>query len=354
MDNVSPQRQSIKNRRSGIGNYTIIRPGAKATSGVNRNIGFNRLSVIDSENAGVVELGERTLAKLFEVKIPDPTDVTWLAENSRLLAKYQAAGMTKEEAELEIKTNKPLGREQRTLTKQQNIGVSNLSVGNKIAELKEEVVQGRVESKSDQAVLTAELTQVFRGVRSLQGMSLAEFKDLKQIASRTNIPSDRRLLGLDKVYVDKSYYDANSGNINLLFIGKLIDYEKKSGESKEYNMNSIVRDFSKGVPTGIPAKSIQSMYKALSRAFTRKPRYLDLDGGGLISEEQLRTIAGTFTNGFSNPVFAIGKTLQPIIPATPATPAAPSTPKPPAAPKPPSTPKPSSKLPLKPPSAPKP
>lgn len=333
MVNEHARRQSIKNRRSGIGNYTILRPGAKKIPGIGRNIAFNRLSVIDAENAGVVELGEKTLAKLFEVKVPDKTDVTWLAEKARLIAKYQAEGMTKEEAEREIKVNKPLGREQRKITKLQNIGDSNLSVSSKIAELKEEVVQGRAESTSDQAVLTTTLAQVFRGVRSLQGMTLAEFKDLKQIASRTNIPSDRRLLGLDKVYVDKSYYDANSGNINLLFIGRLIEYEKRSGDSKEYNMNLIVRDFSKGVAAGIPAKSIQSMYKALSRGITRKPRYLDLDNGGIISEEQLRTIAGTYTNGFGSPVFAIDKVLQPIIPATSAPPALPSKP-PPAPPKP--------------------
>lgn len=335
MENVTSQRQSIKNRRSGIGNFTIIRPGAKRSAGVNRNIAFNRLSIIDSENAGVVELGEKTLAKLFEVKVPDPTDVTWLAEKSRLLAKYMAAGMTKLEAEREIKTNKPLGRAQRTLTKQQNIGVSNLSVGNKIAELKEEVDQGRVESKADQAVLTAELTHVFRGVRSLQGMTLAEFKDLKQIAQRSGIPSNRGDLGLDATYVDRYYYDANSGKINMLLIGKLVEAEGKGADAKRYNMNLIVRDFSKGSPDGLPAKSIASMYSALKRTSPKEPRYLDLDSGGLISQTQLQIIAGRYVNGFSDAVFAIRNPPQPITspsapssapPATPATPAVPAAP----------------------------
>jgi hypothetical protein len=310
------QQQSIKNMRSGIGNYTILRPGAKATSGVNRNIGFNRLSVINSENAGVVELGSKTLAKLFEIKIPDPTDVTWIAERDRLMAKYLADGMTKLEAELEVRTNKPLGREQRTITKRQNIGDSNLTVSNKIAELKEEVMEGRAESSSDQAAVYLELMKVFRGVRSIQAITVQEFNDLRRIAERAYLPSDRKMLGLDATYVDRAYYDENSGKINLLFIGKLLEFEQKSrGESKEYNMNLIVRDYSrgpKGSPDGFPAKTISSMYSAMSRGFPRRPRYLDLDNGGIISEEQLRVVAGTLPDGFNNPAFRIVAELVPI------------------------------------------
>ena len=329
MPNEPVQQQSIKNMRSGIGNYTILRPGSRATSGVNRTIGFNRLSVVDSSNAGVVELGSKTLAKLFEIKVPDPTDVNWIAEKDRLLAKYLASGRTKLEAEREIKTNKPLGREQRTITKRQNIGDSNLTVSNKIAELKEEVMQGRAESSSDQAALYLELMKVFRGVRSIQAITVQEFNDLRRIAERAYIPSDRKMLGLDAAYVDRAYYDENSGKINLLFIGKLLEYEKKGrGESKEYNMNLIVRDYSrgaKGSPDGLPAKTISSMYTALSRGFPRRPRYLDLDSGGIISEEQLRVIAGTFSDGFQNPAFRIVADLIPIfkqsqLPALPVAP----------------------------------
>ena len=313
MKNQPMKKQSIKNKRSGIGNFTIQRPGAKASSGVSRSIAFNRLSVIDSENAGVVELGEKTIKKLFEVKVPDPLDVSWITEKARLLAKYQAEGMTREEAEREIKVNKPLGREQRTITKQQNIAESNLSVSNKIAELKEEVDQGRVESRADQAILTAELTRVFRSVRSLSAMSLSEFNDLKRIAERANIPADRKVLGLDSAYVDKDYYDSNSGKINLLFIGKLIEAEKKGVDSKQYNMNMIVKDFSKGNADGMPAKSIASMYSSISRAITRTPRYLDLNEGGLISEDQLKIVAGGYSDGFANSLFSISKSLTPTV-----------------------------------------
>lgn len=332
-----PSRGSIKNIRRGVGNYTIQRPGAKAENPMVRSIAFNRLEVLDSENAGVVELGEKTLKKLFEVKLPDPTDILWLQEKNRLITKYMADGLTKEQAEAEIISNKPLGREQRTITKRQNISESNISVANKVAELKEEVDQGRVESRAEQKNTLAELIRIFNSVRSLSAMSLSEFRDLKDIAAKANIPSDRRLLGLDAVYVDKNYYDANAGKINMLFIGKLIDAEKKSmTDQKQYNENMIVKDFSKGDKDGYPAKTIAQMYSSLSRGITRKPRYLNLNDGGLMSEEQIRMIAAMTTSGFANPMFSISKTLSPLTlkptppapakpaPATPATPAKPA------------------------------
>ena len=333
-DHVAPAPlQSIKNNRSGIGNYTIIRPGAKRINGTSRAVAFSRLSVIDSENAGVVELGAKTLSKLFDVQVPDNRDITWLAEKARLLAKYQATGMSKVEAEREIKVNKPLGRSQRTITKKRNIAESNLSVANKIAELKEEVDQGRVESKTAQTGMTAELVRVFRGMQSLNTLSRAEFNDLKQIASRSYIPSNYRSLGMTAAYVDKAYYDANSGNINLLFIGKLIDAERRGVDAKQYNMNLIVKDFSdaKGTGDGMPAKSIATMYSALSRTSKRQPRYLNLDDGGLISQDQLRVIAGLVSGGFSDPIFSIRKKLKPIVLSVPssgpsAPPAAPAGP----------------------------
>jgi DNA-binding protein H-NS len=330
MGNTRVARQSIKNTRSGIGNYTIIRPGAKRTSGFGRSVAFSRLSVIDSENAGVVELGEKTLSKLFDVQVPDNRDITWIAEKARLLAKYQAEGMTRSEAEREIKINKPLGRAQRTITKKRNIAESNLSVSNKIAELKEEVDQGRAESRADQAMLVRELSRIFGSIRSMQTISSAEFNNLRRISERVNIPSSRTILGLNARYVDKDYYDSNSGSIHLLLIGKLIEAEKKGVDYDKYNMNLIVRDYSKGIKgihDGLPAKSISSMYSALSRGFPRDPRYLDLDSGGLISQEQLRTLAGYYPGGFANPIFSIADTkLTPI--TKPGTSAASSTSKP--------------------------
>ena len=323
MPNPHVVRQSIKNKRAGIGNYTIIRPGAKATSGVARTVGFNRLSVIDSENAGIVELGERTLKKLFEVKVPDPLDVTWLAEKARLLAKYQASGMSRADAERELLTNKPLGREQRTVTKQQNIGDSDLSTSNKIAELKEEVQQGRAESVADRNIIIQELARVFRSVQSLQAMSRTQFANLKQIARRAKIPSDRRELGLNVVYVDRRYYDENSGKINLLFIGKLLDAESKRGgvESKNYDMNRVVKDFTRGNTDGFPAVSVSTMYTAISRRFPRKPRYLDLDSGGMITRDQLAVVGGMYSDGFDNPVFAISDPPDPVTASTTSAPA---------------------------------
>tara|TARA_R110001606_G_scaffold85043_1_gene193028 strand:+ start:322 stop:1299 length:978 start_codon:yes stop_codon:yes gene_type:complete len=298
---------NIKNKRRGIGNRTITRPGAKQQSGFSRAVIFNRLSVVDSDNAGVVELGEKTLAKLFEVKVPDITDVKWIAEKNRLIAKYMALyGMTKDEAEAEVQVNKPLGRAQRTITKQENIAQSNLSTGQKIDELAEEVAQGRAEGKTDRTLIMRQLAQTIQGVRALGMMTKKELDTLRGLAIRANIPADHKSFGLNTVFVDKDFYDRNSGDINLLFVGKYTQFERKGGvASNDYNINQLVPDFSKKNASGMPAKTISQMYRSLSRKTITDIRYLDLSRGGLIDHKQLVLIAASAPNGINNPMFNI-------------------------------------------------
>ena len=309
---------NIKNKRNGIGNRTIIRPGAKREAGVSRSVIFNRLTVLDSENAGIVELGEKTLAKLFEVKVPDKTDTKWIAEKNRLIAKYIAQGMTKDEAEQEVKINKPLGREQRTITKMENIAQSNLSTSQKLDEIAEEVAQGRAEGATDRTLIMRQIAQTIQGVRALGLMTKRELDNLRGLAIRAKIPSDHKMLGLQPTYIDKDFYDMNSGDINLLFIGKYTQYEQKGGvASNDYNMNQLVKDFSKNA-NGLPAKSISQMYRALSHPPTSGNRkFIDLQRGGLISTTQLRLIAGGVKGGFANSVFDISTPFTAVLKPTP-------------------------------------
>tara|TARA_R110001606_G_scaffold41396_1_gene111727 strand:- start:142 stop:1116 length:975 start_codon:yes stop_codon:yes gene_type:complete len=296
---------NIKNKRNGIGNRTITRPGAKQQSGISRAVIFNRMTVLGSENAGIVELGEKTLAKLFEVKVPDITDVQWIAEKNRLIAKYIALGMTKDEAEAEVKVNKPFGRAQRTITKQENIAQSALSTGQKIDELAEEVSQGRAEGKTDRALIQRQLSLTLRSINSLTNLTQAEILNLKNLALRADIPSDHKALGLSPRYVDKEFYDKNSGNINLLFVGKIAEYIKLGGvESKDYNMNDIVKDFTTS-SNGRPAKTIPVMYRGLSRTRAKDRKYLDLAEGGIITRNQIKKVSKTVPQGFNNPIFGI-------------------------------------------------
>jgi len=300
---------NIKNKRNGIGNRTITRPGAKREAGIARSVIFNRLTVLDSENAGIVELGEKTLAKLFEVKTPDPTDTKWIAEKNRLIAKYMAQGMTKDEAEQEVKVNKPLGREQRTITKMQNIAQSNLSTSQKLDEIAEEIAQGRAEGATDRTLIMRQLAQTLTGINALSNLTQSELTNLKNMAMTASIPSDHKTIGITPAYVDKAFYDNNSGLINLLFVGKYAEFERKGNKGNaNYNMNELVRDFALNNATGLPAKNISSTYRSLSRTKQKDRRYLDLIKGGLISRKQLLKIIGGSPNTINNPMFNITDT----------------------------------------------
>ena len=144
------ERQLPANTRNGIGNYTITRRNFDASVISPRIAGdFDRLQALDIETQGAkVQLSDKTIEELFKMKIPDKTDTNWIAEKNRLVVDYVARGMTPEQIQQELEINKPLGREQRKIKSSQNFAEASLSVGDKIEEIKNQVVDGRVESAS--------------------------------------------------------------------------------------------------------------------------------------------------------------------------------------------------------------
>ena len=73
---------------------------------------------------------------MFHVQLDDPTDVTWIAEKNRMVAEYKRRGLSDQDILRELDANKPLGREQRKVSKMQNFNMSNMTVAQKIEELK--------------------------------------------------------------------------------------------------------------------------------------------------------------------------------------------------------------------------
>ena len=73
-------------RRNGLGNYEIIRRNFEKPAIRPRIAGdFDKLQAIDIETQGtIIQLSDKTIEKLFKVKIPDKTDTQWLAEKARL------------------------------------------------------------------------------------------------------------------------------------------------------------------------------------------------------------------------------------------------------------------------------
>tara|TARA_R110001606_G_scaffold156605_2_gene299393 strand:+ start:1720 stop:2748 length:1029 start_codon:yes stop_codon:yes gene_type:complete len=287
----------IKNDRLGMGNFNIQRPGFKASNPIPRIVKFDAFQTFDINNAGVVELGEKTLKRLLEVKIPDEMDKLWLAEKARLTAIYKAQGMSDKDIKNELILNKPLGREQRYNTKLASIGDMKLDFSNRLSELKEEVQIGNTLSQTERATLAAQLANVLNDTSALSKMTPVDIANIVSVLTSIRIPDDRKSFGLVPMFVDKNYYEKHQGAINMLAMNKV----RIAGESKEYNYSAPYRDFAVHPATGLPAKSVISMWRKFSKKGATS--VLNLDLCALISEKQFLSVVPP--NATTSPLISI-------------------------------------------------
>jgi hypothetical protein len=155
--------------RAGIGNYNLERNNFCAPDVVGRQFDlFPAMQLVSPMNT--VELGEKTISKLFDIKIPDSTDREWINEETRQRARLTpimrrnnptlTANQITDLVNQELKRNLPLGREQRYTTGKQNIAQSALTNEQKLNEINEEIKQGRALNIQDKADLMAQLALV--------------------------------------------------------------------------------------------------------------------------------------------------------------------------------------------------
>jgi len=271
--------------RAGLGNRDITRNNFISSIIRPRNvIDFDRLQAIDIETQGQkVQLSDKTIQELFKIKVPDPQDITWIAERNRMIAAFQAQGLTPEQIEIELNTNKPLGREQRKINREQSISQSSLSINEKINELAQEVKEGRAESKMQQATIIGQLASTLNNASEIERLTPHEVDNLATSIERLNIPTDYKQIGLGARYIGINYYDENSGLINLLLMNKA----HLESTSPEYNINYPVINFSGDWSKGI---SLRLMISYISDGRPKKRRYLDLGQGGVINGYELSKI----------------------------------------------------------------
>ena len=294
------------NQRAGLGNYEIKRPAFLAPKIMPRQvIDFDKLQALDIQQAGQkVQLGESTLKQLFDVAVPDNTDTKWTAEKARLTLLYKRQGMTPDQIVKELEVNKPLGREQRTTTEKRNIGSSNLSMSDKLKEIKEEVDNGNAQSRAQQAILTGQLALVLDDTNSIEQLTQAQLQNLGQSLARIGVPTQHKRLGLIPRYIDNVYYNNNAGMINLLFFSKV----RETPNTNEYNYDRMVLNFTANA-NGLPAITLRSAVSALGRP-NQNRRYIDLERGGVINLNQLRAAANAMGGFAGNADFDIQPTNQ--------------------------------------------
>lgn len=304
--NISTTADEIDdiNQRNGMGNYEINRPSFISPPLKPRfNVEFDQLQLLSIQETGdAVGTLDGKLGYTTRVQIPDPTDFKWLREKGRLetilTARFTRAGFPPSEISSmvarELEINKPLGREQRSKTSTTNDIARNkgLATRAKITELIQEVRDGAAESRVGQQAITAQLVNVLQDTNDITNLSAQQYRELGDTMKRVGVPSNREGLGIVPTYADINFYNGNQGLVNLLLLNKV----KEDGETTagsppvvKYGYNKPCRNFKQDPSTGRSGLQLTTMVTYLS--LQKNERYfLDLDRGGVISLQQLKTI----------------------------------------------------------------
>ena len=252
-----------QNERTGIGNRTIIRPNFISPPIKGREVlNFEKLQATDIEQSGIkVQLGDKTIEKLFKVYINDPTDVKWIEEKNRRLQ----AGETEEE----IERNPPQGRPQRKVSKMTNFGAQGLSIQDKIEQLKSAIDQGHSESKTDMANVIAQTAQVLNNMNELRKLTTTGYNELKQLVNRLHVPKHWKGMGFEHRIYSLNQYRQEAGMINLFLLSNIP------------NINAPLNIVNEnGNITG--KTNLVNMVQNLSKTGNRPERYLDLQNRAII------------------------------------------------------------------------
>ena len=297
------------NKRRGIGNNEILRENFIA-SAIAPRMASSFSAVVIERPDNVLELGAKTLERMFEVKVPDSTDFEWVREEAKMRARLtpniQRQNPTFTPAEVkamvdrELKVNLPLGREQRMKLERKNIAQANLSVEDKIKELSQEVSQGRAMNTTDKADILAQLALSFATAKADQTTNYALLgADIAKILRNTNIKtlSYKAVFGPNQArIVDYPFVSRNVGQLTVFFYSWIEEQDNPNGiryityNKPVYDIKSPVdgRDLSKGFQIG--KTSIAGMMADVDRAGKAR-RYLDLVLRALITPAQANFVA---------------------------------------------------------------
>lgn len=281
------------NMRNGTGNYNIERDNFLAPDIKGRRVpAFAELQAMAVSEAGTIigsQFGSKLSAKAT-IRVPDATDFEWLREKDRLsgqlTATYQAvlkADGSRFYSDPEIKAfvakeisiNKPLGRDQRYITKTtDDIANSTLSTSKKIDEIAQEVKEGRAESLVQQRAITAQLIQILNESTAFVGLTQANLDNMELIIPRIGLPTHYSQFGLTARFIDKVAFNKTPGMISLLLLSRIRTIPQSIATYNQPVINS---------ETGA-LLNLESMSRAIRND---PPKFLDLEDGVLIRYSEL-------------------------------------------------------------------
>ena len=167
---------------------------------------FDQIRALDEKNEGMkVQLGDKTLAALLAVQVPDPSDVSWLTEKARRLA----AG----ESEANIEASPPFGREQRTITRRTNLADAKLSTDAQIQAVQASLAQG----STDVARIGAAIAQIIVG----QTTTNAQLAQLAAASQQLGIPKDWRTAGFTHRLFSQTQFKSEEGKVMLFLLANI-------------------------------------------------------------------------------------------------------------------------------------
>ena len=259
--------------------------------------GLDALQVLSLEDAGILKTGLSGLSYKAKIKIPDPTDFSWLEEKDRLTVqlnlKFTNAGIPPNQIESlvaqELRRNPPFGRHQRTTNKlTSDIAGAKIDSSNKIKEILQEVKDNRINSDE----LKNQLISVLNKVDNVTVLTTDSRVALTGMIHNLNINSNfKAFFGpTQKQIVSFEWMNAgeNLGKFNMFVLANIgTDTVNLSIENPIYSYSDAKWHPSKGIRV---KKIDRAFYNAMNSGVSATKTYVDLYRRGTIKANQVKKL----------------------------------------------------------------
>jgi len=269
----------FKKTRFAIDN-DVTRPATESAPGTKSRVplGVDLMRKIDEEAYGAkVQLSEKTLDKLFNVRVDDPTDEIYINRKREL----EAEGRSPQEIENII------GR-QRQITKRVNLADSSLAVEDKIELLERAVKSGFDNTREGLSAIVGQTALLLRDGSFLDKMTPEDLNRLKEVLRGIDMPKDYRRAGFSHRIYTKPQYRAESGLINLYIMTHL---------ERPRTLEAPLL----GIPTQrgvfLPLLTGYIQYMSASNKGTNPEKYIDLEERRFISRSEAMDLANQGVDG---------------------------------------------------------
>lgn len=258
----------------------VTRPTTASAPGVKSRVplGVELMRKIDEETYGAkVQLSEKTLDKLFNVRVDDPTDEIYINRKREL----EAEGRSPQEIENII-------GKQRQITKRVNLADSSLAVKDKIELLERAVKSGIDNTREGLSAIVGQTSLLLGDGSFLDKMTGEDITRLKEVLRGIDMPRDYRRAGFNHRIYNLPQYRDDSGLVNLFIMTHL--------EPPRTLEAPLL-----GIPTNRgmfqPLLTGYINYMSADKGGGRTEKYIDLEGRRFLSRAEAMRLANEGVDG---------------------------------------------------------